>query len=234
MSSTVSAPNRSPSPSFLLVDDHPTVRRGILSTLEREYPESVIEEASNLSGAVDTFDRRNPDIVIFDLELPDGDGWELLRRSNTTSPGGVAFSGTTRFICMSMHVDRRRVVKTLSLGADGFLSKEADSTELLRAVRAVRTGQSYLCLRVTTILVDWLRSTSDGEEAGVDERYRKLPPKERDILRLLAEGYTTAEIAGRLGIAKKTVANYRLKIMKSLDFENDRELRLFAEEEGLL
>lgn len=209
----------------LLVDDHPAIRKAAKETIRSRFPHASVIEAGTLSAARTSIARARPDVIVFDIELPDGSGFELLSEGRNDA--------TTMFVCVSMHVDRRRILEALSRGANAYVSKESDPEEIAVAIEHVRAGRSHLCPHAAHVVVDWIQKTPDLVERGRDPRYQRLSPKEKDVFRLLSQGYDTTEMAELLSTSKKTISNYRSTVLSSLGLRSVRELIIFAEENGI-
>lgn len=219
--------------TILLVDDHPAIRKATRDMVESSDLRAKVLETGTVNGAKAALRKSCVDIVVFDLELPDGNGADLLQtaipqRNNDCEPGH-----TISFVCLTMHADLRTITETISKGANGFLSKESAPEEVLVSIRCVAGGQSYMCPQTTRVITSWIQDDPRVLDSLEDTRYQKLSPKEKKVFHMLVDGYETAAVAEVLSINKKTVANYRLKIFSSLGVSTTRELRLYAEDYGL-
>ena len=204
----------------LLVDDHRIVRDGLRNLLTREPWVEVVGEAADGLTAVDAALRLHPDLVIMDLTLPGLNGFETTRRIAVALP-------RTRVVILSMHSDHRFVEEAFAAGAAGFVVKEAAFDELVTAVREVLAGRCYLSGRA---------EVSFGPTAPQARRRvlrDPLTPRERSVLRLIAEGHGTRRVAELLTISVKTVETHRRNIMEKLGLHNVAELTKYAVREGL-
>ena len=206
----------------LLVDDHRILREAIRTILEKSGEILVVGEADDGPRALELAREAAPDIVVMDIGLSDMSGIEATRRILAENAG-------VKVLALSMYSDRRMVLQMLQAGASGYVVKAAGSKELLRAIRALAEGKTYLCAEVAGSIVDQVR---DGRlktgGAGVS-----LGRREREVLQLLANGMTSQAIAEKLNIAASTVEVHRRNIMRKLDLHTVAELTKYAIREGL-
>lgn len=219
--------------TVLLVDDHPAIRKTTRDLIESEYQNVTVVEASNLNAAQTSIRRSVPKAIVFDIELSDGSGLNLLSDQTIDGLSDRCEQSPPKYICVSMHVDRRRILEALSRGASAYISKESDPEEVVAAIENVLAGRAYLCSLSTRVVVDWIQTTPNIIEKGFDPRYQRLSPKEKEVFRLLSRGYDTPQIAEILSASKKTISNYRSSILSSLDLRSVREVIVFAEENGI-
>jgi two-component system NarL family response regulator len=207
----------------LLADDHQMLRDTLRSMLESEGQIEVVGEAGDGRSAVSMARTLAPDIVVMDITMPDLNGVEATHQIKAENP-------KVKVIALSRHSDRRYVLRMLEAGASGYVLKAAAYDELRRAVAVVSQGKSYLSPEITGIVVDaHLRPTTEVDtEVG-----QPLGPREREIVQLLAEGYTSPEIGRRLHISSRTVETHRRNIMKKLGLHSVAELTKYAIREGL-
>ena len=207
----------------LLADDHKILREGLKALLEREPGITVVGGAGDGEEAVRTAAATGPDVVVMDLNMPVMSGIEATRMITAADP-------QVRVIALSMVLDRESVVETLKAGARGYVLKDCAAEELLEAIHEVMKGENYLSSRITTmILTDYLQTSSPQAESPLD----RLTPREQDILKLIADGRNTKEIAFDLGLSIKTVEARRLDLMKKLNLYSIAELTKLAIREGL-
>jgi DNA-binding NarL/FixJ family response regulator len=190
----------------ILVDDHPVFRNG-LSTLLRASGIEVVGEAATGADAVALAERLAPDVVLMDLGLPDVSGAEATSRIVASHP-------TTRVLVISLFRDDGSVDTALRAGARGFVVKDAPAEEVVAAVQAVAAGSAVIGGSLAGRLAD-LVHRGDGELPG--EQFPGLTTRERQILRLVANGLSNSAIAERLGLSGKTVANYVSVILAKID-----------------
>jgi two-component system NarL family response regulator len=208
---------------ILLVDDHVLVREGLRSILQSEPDLVVVGEAGDGRMALQMAEKLQPEIVVMDIAMPGLNGIEASRQIAHYSP-------TTRLIALSTYSDKRYVLAMLEAGACGYVVKESASDELLRAIRAVSSGQKYLSASIAGMVVDSYlnREFSNGGSAS-----DTLGPREREVLQLIAEGKSSPQIAEMLHISPSTVEAHRRNIMRKLDLHNIADLTKFAVREGL-
>jgi len=208
---------------ILLADDHKIMREGLRSLLEKESDLEVVAEAENGRRAVQLTLKFKPHIVIMDISMPDLNGIEATRQIIGELPD-------VKIICLSMHSDRRFVAGILKAGASGYLLKDCAFEELVYAVRTVVANRTYLSPAIADIVVeDYLRQLSrpDSSVSSV------LTPREREVLQLLAEGWSTKQIASHLHVSFKTIETHRRQIMDKLGVHSIAELTKYAVREGL-
>ena len=205
----------------LIVDDHALMRDGISALLNVNDDIEVIGEASEGKEAIKKMAELKPDVVVMDIAMPNIDGMEATRQI-------VKANHDVKVLILTQHENKEYVLSAIKAGASGFVPKKALGSELVSAIRSVYRGDSFLHPSVATALIeDYRRHT------GMDP-FDKLTTRERDILRHIAEGHTSQEIANMLVISLKTVLGYRTKIMEKLDIHNRTELIKFAMRKGLI
>ena len=210
---------------ILIADDHRLVREGLRALLEGQGEFQVVAEASNGREAVERALQVKPDVVLIDITMPEMDGLEATRRLVEKDP---AF----RVLVLTVHETEDYFFRALEAGALGFVVKDADSRDLAAAIRAVHRGGAFLYPSMASKLVeDYLRRVSSGEER---ESYEKLSRREQQILRLIGEGRTNAEICAALCLSINTVQNHRSHIMEKLDLHSRAELMKYAVKMGLV
>ena len=210
---------------IVLVDDHSMFRSGIRVLLSL-YPDfDVVGEASDGQEALDVVRELLPDVVIMDIAMPGLDGLTATRRILDEHP-------RARVILLTQHENREYITPALKSGASGYVLKRAADEELVRAVRSVHQGQTYLDPMVAGVVVNDYRRRLDGEI--VHDQYENLTPREREVLVLIAKGYTNRAAAELLGISHKTVDYHRTNVMRKLDIHNRTELTRFAIRRGLI
>lgn len=204
----------------LLVDDHTLVRSGIRALLENLPQIEVVGEASNGHEALALASRRRPNVVLMDVAMPEFSGIETLRRMRKVAP-------RTRVLMLSMHANDDYVRQTVRDGAGGYLLKDAAATELEAAVAAVARGELYLSPTLRA------RHASVGRTGEPDPSI-ELSRRQREVLRLIAEGRTTKEVAEALNVSVKTVETHRMQLMKRLDIHNVAGLVRYAIRSGVV
>lgn len=209
---------------ILLADDHALFRAGLRALLESEPRWEVVGEAADGNEAVARARELRPDIVIMDLSMPGANGLEATRAIR-------ALGLECRVLVLTVHAEEEYLVPVVEAGASGYLTKTSADTDLLEALKVVARGEVYLPARATTLLLRRYRETQDDpQQAG----FRELSDREREVLVLTAEGFSSREIGERLYISPKTVETYRSRIMVKLGLNHRSELVRFALRTGLL
>ncbi|MBA3691251.1 MAG: response regulator transcription factor [Actinobacteria bacterium] len=191
----------------MLVDDHEVVRGGIRAILQATDDIIVTAEAASVQGAIDEAARSRPDVIVMDVRLTDGSGIEATRQIR-------ADRADTKVLMLTSFADDEALFASIMAGASGYVLKQVNAAELLRAIRAVGKGESLLDPAVTTSVLDRLRK---GKHLMQDERLARLSPQEERILTAVADGKTNREIGEGLGLAEKTVKNYVSSILSKLE-----------------
>jgi DNA-binding NarL/FixJ family response regulator len=207
----------------LLVDDHQLMREGLRALLESATDIEVVGEASNGRTAVDLAGTLEPHVVVMDIALPELNGIEATRQIR-------AAHRSVRVVALSTHSDKRYVQQMLEAGACGYVVKIAAYTELLQAVRAASLGHTFLSPHVSNGVVE--RSLRE-RGAGVEAAISTLSPLERYVLKLVAEGKTSAESAQQLQISIKAIETHRRNICRKVGLHGTAELTKYAIREGL-
>lgn len=208
----------------LIADDHKIMLAGLRSLLEKQTDLQVIAEAENGRKAVQLAQETKPDIVVMDVSMPDLNGIEATTQIIESVPD-------TRVIALSMHSDKRFVLGMLRAGAAGYLLKDCASQELANAIHQVAGGKKYLSPEITGVVIDdFLLGASPGEALTVSSQ---LSAREREVLQLIAEGWSTKQIAAHLYVSVKTIETHRRQIMKKLDLHTIADLTKYAIREGL-
>src|SRR5919199_2241657 len=191
----------------ILADDHTVVRAGLRAVLGTAKDVSVVSEASNGREVVALAERFKPDVVVMDLSMGDTDGLAATKEI-------VAKGPTPRVLVLTMHAEEEYLVQVLEAGASGYLVKSAADRELVDAVRAVARGDVYVQPSAGRVLA---RGLKRGDRSADERaRYEKLTERERDVLRLVAEGYSAPEIGERLFISAKTVDTHKQRVNEKL------------------
>lgn len=193
----------------ILVDDHAVVRAGLKAVLGTARDIEVVGEASNGREAVALAERLRPDVAVMDLSMPEMDGREATQEI-------VKKELPTRVLVLTMHAEEEYLMSALQAGVAGYLVKSAADKELVTAVRALAHGDVYMGPGAGRVLAKSL-TTRDPAKAE-RERYEKLTERERDVLRLVAEGYSAPEIGEKLFISPKTVDTYKQRIHEKMGF----------------
>ena len=213
-----------PTIRVLLADDHALVRQGFRRILDDEPDIVVAGEASGGAEAIALHRRLQPDVVVMDLAMPEINGLhaaiEILRERPSA-----------RVLMLSMHSDEQYVRNALDAGVKGYILKSALETELTRAIRVIAGGGQFLSPELSAIAIRGLRGTDGG---AADDPYSRLSAREVQVLRLIALGKSTKEIAAILGLSANTVAVHRTNLMNTLGVHKAAELVLVAVKKGLV
>ena len=201
---------------LLLVDDHKIVREALCSVLERELDITVVGQAGDGETALSLVAELMPDVVLMDIAMPGISGIDATRQIAADFP-------SVHVLALSTYFDRRIVTQMLEAGAGGFVNKAAGRDDLLQGIRTVVVGKPYLCQEIASMLV----KPQGGAETQLGRR-------EIEVLQLLVDGSTSAEIADRLHIATSTVEVHRRNIMRKLDLHSVAELTKYAIRQGLI
>lgn len=209
----------------LIVDDHTMVRDGIRALLALVADTEVVGEAVNGKEALDRMKELRPNLVLMDLAMPIMGGLEATRRICKEFP-------ETKVLALTQYDDREYIIPIIEAGARGFVSKMAAFSDLSSAIQVVASGGSYLSPTAAAVLVEECQQHITPEEEK--DPYHQLTDREREVLKLVAEGYTTKEIADMLVISLRTAEAYRSSLMKKLDIHNRTELIKFAIRKGII
>jgi DNA-binding NarL/FixJ family response regulator len=207
---------------ILVVDDHAIMREGIRALLGIHDDIEVVGEASEGKEAVEKSQELMPDVVIMDIAMPGMDGLEATRRIRKKNP-------KIKVLILTQHDNKEYILSVVKAGAAGYVPKRALGSELVSAIRAVRQGDSFLYPSAAAALIeDYL------QQAGEEDPYDRLTAREREVLKLIAEGNTSREISDMLFVSQKTVLGHRAKIMEKLNLHNRTELIKYAVRKGLV
>ena len=208
---------------IVLTDDHELVRAGMKSMLTEVGKYSVVAEASNGKEAVAAVLKFKPDLLILDISMPLMNGTEVIRQIKQRSDN-------TKVLVMTMHREEPHVRMAMSCGADGYILKDDSWEELSLAIRHVLSGKIYLSPVISSKVADDFASGSAPANSVLD----KLTPRERQVLKLIAEGLKNREIAEFLSISVKTVDKHRANLMRKLELRNSAAVTTFAIECGIV
>jgi two-component system, NarL family, response regulator NreC len=209
----------------ILVDDHAIVRTGLKAVLARAPDIEVIGEASDGEDAITAVQRLDPDVLVMDVSMPKMDGIETTKVLSKRGP-------RPRVLVLTMHVEDEYLVPLLEAGAAGYLVKSIADRDLVDAVRAVARGDMYVRPTAARVLAREL--TRKDPEAEDRKRFEKLTARERDVLRLTAQGFSAPEIGQRLFISPKTVDTYKQRIGEKVGLTHRADYVRFALRLGLL
>jgi len=209
---------------ILIVDDHAIVRAGIRALLQLHPDFEVVGEAADGREALAQVHALQPDVVLMDIGMPGMDGLAATYEIANACP-------QARVLILTQHENREYILPALRAGAAGYVLKRAPDDSLVRAIREVHAGGTYLDPRISDVLVDSVRRQNDGVPS---DPYETLTEREREVLVLLAQGKTYQEVAETLFISVKTVDFHRANLMRKLGLSNRAELVRFAIERGLV
>lgn len=196
---------------LLIAEDHLMVRAGIRALLEKAGDINILGEASNGQEAVEMTEALKPDVLIMDIMMPRMNGIQAAQNIRELRL-------PTYILLLSMYADAGFIHQALQCGVKGYVLKSSVSDELLRAVRAVASGQTFLSSPISEVIVE---SGIHPHQPGTDaDPLSNLSPREKEILQLIAEGHTSVEIAKMLFISEKTVEKHRTKLMEKLNVRN--------------
>jgi len=202
----------------LLADDHRILREGIRALIEDQDDMQVVAEAEDGLAAVKKVAKLKPDVVVMDIAMPLLNGLEATRQIHRDYP-------QVRVLILTMHENEEYIRQVLAAGALGYVLKDAAARDLLGAIRSVYQGEAVLSPAITRLVIeDYLRWGDIRPEDTTDG----LTAREREVLQLIAEGYTNKEIAGILSLSVKTVQSHRTNLMNKLDLHDRGELIKYA------
>jgi len=213
--------------NIVLADDHVLVRKGIKAMLESEADIAVVGEAGNGADALNAAKRLNPDILLLDIRMPGMSGLDAAAQLRDYAPA-------TRAVILSMHDSEEYVLQALSAGAYGYLLKDTDKEEFIKALKQVNSGNKYFSGSVSNILANHLLNTQSLTKAPVTDDAYHLTRREKEILRMAIDGKHNKDIAVSLGKSLRTIETHRFNIMKKLDVNNAIDMINKAVRENLV
>jgi DNA-binding NarL/FixJ family response regulator len=205
----------------LIADDHAVLRSGLRMLLEAQPDIEIAGDASDGTEVVQQARALQPDVVLMDLTMPGPPSGQVIRQVLRAAP-------TTRVLILTMHDDPAYLASALAAGAAGYVVKKVADSELLIAIRAVHAGRTFVDLTQT------LTPPPSPRKSGRGKRPQELSRREREVLRLLAQGHSNQQIADRICVSVKTVETYRTRLREKLGLKERAELYRFAVESGLL
>ncbi len=209
----------------LIVDDHAIVRAGTRLLLNSQPDIEVVGEAENGKEGLARARELSPDVVLMDINMPDMDGIQATRAIKEALP-------EARVLALTMHDDSRYFFQMLKEGALGYVLKGAEPSELLSAIRDVYQNKAFILPDLARrLLDDYLARLKAGDE---QDSYIKLTPREKEVLKLIGDGYTSREIGEMLFISQNTVERHRTNLMDKLGMHNKSQLIKFAIRKGLV
>lgn len=209
----------------LLADDHAVLRTGLRLLLTGQNEFEVVAEASTGSEALSLAERLQPDLILLDLSMPGISGMDVLPAMRKIAP-------SAKILILTMHDDPQYLRQTLKHGASGYVLKKAADAELISAIRAVLRGEMYVHPSMTRVLLEDI--LPEAKSSNADLTWGSLSEREQEVLKMVALGHTSAEIADQLSLSAKTVETYRARGMEKLGLRTRAALVKFALQEGLI
>ena len=203
----------------MLTDDHTLFRQGIRTLLDAESDIEIVGEAANGSESVDQIGPLRPDVVLMDIGMPGLSSFEAARQIKKIRP-------ETKVLFLSMYDDEDYLVECMEVGGSGYVLKDSPTQQLLLAIRDIYRGGSYLSPKMLSQLVDDFRSRI--KTTSRQPRFATLTPREKEVLKFLAEGESVKEIAQHLNLSVKTIEAHKFNLMRKLDIHNKAQLVQYA------
>lgn len=207
----------------VVADDHTILREGLVALLNRSGDCQVVGQAADGMAALELVLKTEPDVVVLDISMPRLNGIEVVRRLSKELE-------STRILVLTMHTEEEYVLHVVRAGAAGFLLKDSATEELLGAVRALASGRGYFGSHASRVLAEQFQRP----QTRIEDPYRDLTDRERQVFHLIVEGLTTKEIARQLDISAKTAENHRFRVLDKLGVRNTAEVIRYAVKHGLL
>jgi DNA-binding NarL/FixJ family response regulator len=207
---------------LLLVDDHAVVREGLRALLSADHRFEIVGEASDGIAALSAAERLRPDVVVLDVSIPGLNGAQVARRLKSSQPD-------VRTLALTVHEEGGYLRSLMDAGASGYVLKRSAPAELLRAIEVIGEGGTYLDSSIASQLVGRL-----GQKRAVDEPSATLSEREREVVQLVAHGYSNKEIAEKLGVSVKTIETYRYRATDKLGLHGRADLVRYAIDQGWL
>jgi two-component system response regulator NreC len=210
--------------SIVLADDHHVVRQGLRALLEDVTDFEIIDEADEADKAVEIVKNKKPSVLILDLMMKGLNSLSIIRRIRNYSP-------ETNIVILSMYDNESYIIEALRAGANSYVLKGSTAEELIRAVREVAAGHRYLGLPISERAISSFMQNADTSDFDL---YETLTTREREVLHMVAQGYTNVEIAAQLYVSPRTVEVHRSNMMRKLRLKNHTQLVQFALERKIL
>lgn len=216
--------------NILLVDDHTIVRDGIKATLKDQANFNIIGEAINGLAAIESVKTLHPDVVVMDITMPEMNGIDATMEISKKYPN-------SKVLILSMHDNETYILKSVEAGAYGYLLKDVDKSEFVKAITAIFNGEKYFNTAISSVLVTgYLNKVKQNESQSnniANDEY-ELTKREKGILKMITVGKNNREIADGLGISIRTIETHRANIMKKLKVKNAVELVRVALEDNII
>ena len=209
----------------VIAEDYTILREGLKALLSSQEEFTVVAEAQDGRDAIRCIEEHKPDIVLMDLSMPRMNGLEAIREVKRSSP-------ETRIMALTVHKTEEYVLATLEAGADGYVLKDATHSELVMAMKSILEGKRYLSPGISEKVIEGY--LEGRKTVKTQTTWDSLTKREREILKLIAEGYKNKEVADFLCISPKTVEKHRTNLMQKLDLHNVASLTALAIEKGLV
>ena len=213
--------------TILIVDDHPLFRDGLVLHLSKQAGYEVVGETTSGEDGIAKARELNPALVIMDISLPDMNGIDATRQIRGILPD-------TRVIVLSMHTKIAFITDAFRAGASAYLTKDATAEKLVECLQAVTNGEFYMDPAISQTVVKNILMTEEEMGSVQDPAYSTLTSREQEVMRLIAEGLPTKQVAERLFISQKTVENHRANIFSKLDIHSTMELVRYAAKFGII
>jgi len=207
---------------LLLVDDHPLVREGIRSCLHPHKQLEIVGEAADGREALIKAKELNPDIVLMDINLPRTNGLEATHLLRQEAP-------QTKVLILTVHNNKEYVLQSVQAGARGYVLKDTSPEELVQAIEQVNRGEAFFSPEIARFVLNDYVTSSGRRKSGEEE----LSDREREVVALIAEGYSNKSIASKLGLSVRTVETHRARIMQKLNIHSTAGLTKFALSQGM-
>jgi DNA-binding NarL/FixJ family response regulator len=195
---------------IVLADDHPLIREGFKSLLNKSEKFEIVGEAENGRELIEIAGRIKPDIILTDVKMPVMNGLDAIEELAKNFP-------VMKFIVLTMHEEREYIVNALKIGASGYLLKTIEGPELEKAITTIFQGGKYFSPIVTNILAETVKRPETNETS-------EITPREKEVLDLVSQGKSTKQIADQLGISIRTVESHRINMLKKMKVSNTAEL----------
>lgn len=206
----------------LLVDDHAVVREGLRALLSNDQRFEIVGEAADGVTALSAAERLHPDVVVLDVSIPGLNGAQVTRRLKSSQPD-------VRTLALTVHEEGGYLRSLMDAGASGYVLKRSAPAELLRAIEVIGDGGTYLDSSIASQLIGRL-----GQRRPIDEPSAALSEREREVVQLVAHGYSNKEIAERLNVSVKTIETYRYRATDKLGLQGRADLVRYAIDQGWL